>query len=305
MAKAARKPRKKLGRGKQFATGIDIGTFSVKIVSLGTDDAGTVVISKITVVKLEAGEKIETQEKLLQRQKNALKEALKKHGAMPGKIIISFPRSLATARYINFPSSNRDEIKEMLLFDVERHVPFSVDDLEISYQKIELVSEHETRILMVCVPKKEIMPFVAMCYEAGVSMDVLDLDVHGDFAAYSKSYRQGEVLGIVNFGRSTVNFTVMQNNKMIFSRSIPVSESQLLGHFIGAKSWRDLQGRVTIMGPLNPNDKKHYDAWVEHLGTEMKRCITAFQSDHGGRRIDRFGLLRRRRIFSLPVRPKD
>ena len=145
---------KKLGRGKQFATGIDIGSFSVKIISLGSDDAGMVVISRITVVKLESAEKNETQEQHLQRQKVALKEALKKHGHLQGKIVIGFPRELATARYINFPSSNRDEIKEMLLFDVERHVPFAVDDLEISYQKIELINEHETRILMVCVPKK-------------------------------------------------------------------------------------------------------------------------------------------------------
>lgn len=287
MARAPRKKAKKLGRGKRFATGIDIGTYSIKIITMAGDDAGAIDLAKVTVVPLVPPAKPEEQGQRLERQRQGLKEALKKHGKLMGKVVLGFPRQLATTRYVNFPSSNRDEIREMLVFDVERHVPFAVDELEMGYEKIAQLGDHETRLLMVCAPRKEIIPYVEMALESGLSIDVLDLDVLGDCAAYKRSLRGNETLGIVNFGRSSVNFSVFQNEIMIFSRSIPVPETFLLSRFPGAKSLADLRGRVTIHGPIQPMEKKHYEEWILRLGTELKRCIRAFECENTGRKINR------------------
>jgi type IV pilus assembly protein PilM len=287
MARAPRQKAKKLGRGKRFSTGVDIGTYSVKIVTLAGDDAGGLDINKITVVPLSPAELHESQETRLERQRAGLKEAYKKHGKFLGKVTLGYPRRLATTRYINFPSANREEIREMLLFDVERHVPFAVDDLVVSYQKIEQVGEHETRLLMVCTPKKEIIPYVEMCFDVGITVDALDLDVFGDCTAYKQTTRPEDALAIVNFGQTSVNFAVILDGTMIFSRNLPVSELQLIRHFPGCHSWNELRGRITAVGPVNPNEKKHYDAWIDRLGTEMKRCISAFECEHAGQKLDR------------------
>ena len=42
----------KLGRGRRWATAIDLGTYSVKIATIGTDDAGQLSINRITVEPL-------------------------------------------------------------------------------------------------------------------------------------------------------------------------------------------------------------------------------------------------------------
>lgn len=288
MARAPRtQKKKKLGRGKRFATGVDIGTYSIIISTVVGDEAGQLDIPKITVVPLAEPELGETQEQRLERQKDGLKEAMKKHGKMPGKIVLGFPRHLATTRYINFPSAKREEIKEMLLFDVERHVPFTVEELEMSYQKLEQLSDHETRLMMVCVPKKEILPYVEMCLDVGLRFDEVDLDILGDSTAYTYDADPTQILGIVNLGRSSVDFVVMQDHKPIFNRSLPVTEKQLLRHFPGTKTWRDLQGRITAAGPVNPNEKKYYEEWMQRLGTELSRCLRAFECEQEGRKLSR------------------
>ncbi len=290
MARAVRRPstkKKKLGRGRRFATGIDIGNFSVKIVSLAGDDAGQVEIRKVTIVPLSEPGGIEYTEKRYERQKEALKEAIKRHHRMEGRIVLGFPRELATIRYMTLPSSNRSELKEMLLYDVERHVPFAAEDLEITFQLIEKLGEHESRVMMICALTREIEPYMEMCNELGIEIDAIDLDVFGDCAAFDRSLNPDETVALVNFGRSSVKLSIMRNHSVLFSRSLHIQEDKLLSGFTGAKSWRDLQGRVTAAGALHPNEREHFAKWVDRLGMELLRSISAFMCESNGMRIDR------------------
>ncbi len=287
----AKTSRKKLGRGRRASTGIDIGSFSVKIVSLYGDDAGQIDIRKAVVVPLAAPTGPEYPEELHLRQKEALKEALKKHGRLEGTVVLGFPRDRVTVRYLTLPSSNPDELKEMLYYDVERHVPFSMDELELTYQLLEQLGDHESRLMMVCAPRKEIEPYMLMCQELGIDLDRIDLDVMGDAAAYSRSLPPEETAALVNFGRSTVNLSIVRNGMLLFSRSIPVSEARLLQGFPGAKTWRDLQGRVTAAGALHPAEREHFSAWVETLSMELLRSVSGFLCETPGQKIDRMILL--------------
>lgn len=286
-----RRGKKKLGRGRRAATGIEIGTFSVKIVSLHGDDAGEIDIRKITVVPLDQPGSTEYPEELQERQKKALKEAYKQHGSLEGTIVLGFPRHLVTVRYLNLPSSNPEELREMLYFDVERHVPFALEEMEISFQIMEKLGDHESRVMIVCVPRKEIEPYVEMCRDLGINLDRIDLDVCGDCEVYKKSLDPEKTVALVNFGRSSVKLSILKDGLLVFSRSLPVSETQLLKGFPGAKSWRDLQGRVTAAGPLNPNEREHFADWVETLSLELMRSVSAFSCEHDAATVDRMILL--------------
>ena len=293
MARAPRrqvKKKKKLGRGKRFATGIDIGTYSVKISTLAGDDAGEVEVKKISVAPLAEAENAEYTEERYSRQKDALKEALKKHGKLEGRVILGFPRELCTVRYLSLPSGNPDELEEMLFYDVERHVPFSIEEMELSYQLIDRPGEHETNLLMVCAPTKEIEPYVDICRYLGVEIDGIDLDVLGESAAYSRTLDPEETIAIVNFGRSTVKLGIVKDSKLLFSRSLPISEQRLLDGFPGAKSWRDLQGRVTAVGALHPKERDHFAHWVDSLSMELLRSVSAFACEENATKIDRMFL---------------
>ncbi len=278
---------KKMGRGRRSATAIDIGSFSVKIVSLVGDDAGTVDIRKVTIIPLAEPEGHEYPEEKLNRQREALKEAVKKHGRLEGQIVLGCPRNLATVRYLTLPSGNREELREMLMFDVERHVPFPPDELEISFQVIEKVGEHESKLMLVCVPRREINPYAEMCLDLNVKIDVIDLDILGACAAYERSLSPEETVALLDFGRSSVKLGILQNGTLLFSRSLPVTESRLLEGFSGAKSWRDLQGRITAAGALHPAEREHFSEWVDRLSMELLRSVSAFGSEHNDKRIDR------------------
>ncbi len=278
---------KNLGRGKRYATGIDIGSFSVKIITIAGDEGGNIAVQAVTVVPLARPEGPEYPEEKHQRQAEALKEAVKKHGKVQGRIVLGFPRHSATIRYLSLPSSNPDELKEMVFFDAERHVPIPLNEMEISFQIIEQLGEHESRVMMVAVPTDELEPYITMCEEAGIDVNAIDLDVLADVEAYSRSAAPGETIAVVNFGRSAVNMGVVKDQHLLFSRSLPVPETRLLAGFAGANSLKDLQGRVTAAGVLNPKEREHFSAWVERLSMELMRSVSSFLCEMPDTHIDR------------------
>lgn len=238
-AKTTRASSGKLGRGKRYATGIDIGHYSIKIMSVAGDDAGKVVIRKVTVAPVPPPDGPEYPEELHTRQKEALKEAVRQHGRMEGRIVLGLPRDRATVRYLSLPSTNPAEIRDMLLYDVERHVPFPIDEMELSFQIIETMGEHESRIMMVCAPRKEIEPYIDICREAGIDADVILINALADSEAYRRTLAEDETAALVNFGRSSLTLSVVKGGALLFSRSLPVSERRLLEGFSGAKSWKE------------------------------------------------------------------
>ncbi|MBI1388793.1 MAG: hypothetical protein GC154_10140 [bacterium] len=293
MVRAARNAHKtrgsgvKLGRGRRYATGIDIGHFAVKIITLGGDDEGKIEFRRATVERVPESNGAEYPEELHARQKEALKAALKKHGKLDGRVVLGFPRALSSVRYLTLPSSNPDEIREMLYYDVERHVPFPIDDLEISFEMLGMANENEARILMVCAPYSEIEPYIEMCADLRVYPDSVLLNAMADAEAYGKGLGEQETAAVVNFGRSTSTLSVVRDGKLLFSRNLPISETRLLEGFAGAKTWRDLQGRVTAAGALNPRERDHFSQWVDHLGLELMRSMSAFMCEENSSKIGR------------------
>lgn len=278
---------KRMGRGKRSATGIDIGHYSIKILSLMGDDEGQIDIRKITVAPVPPPEGAEYPEELHARQEEALKEAYKQHGALEGKVVVGLPRESTTVRYLTLPSSDPDEIREMLMYDVERHVPFPQDDLELAFQVLEQTGDHESRIMMICTPTKEIEPIVAMCNSVGIDIDLMLVNSLADAEAYKRILGEDETAAVVNVGRSSVGVGVIRNGEVLFSRSLPVTESFLLQGFPGAKTWKDLQGRVTAAGALNPNERDHFSAWVDRMGLELMRSFSAYLCEYPHHKLQR------------------
>ncbi len=277
----------KLGRGKRYATGIDIGQYSVKIVTLGGDDEGKVDFRKATVEPVPEPNGAEYPEELHARQQEALKEALKRHGKLEGKVALGFPRDRASIRYVTLPSNRIEELREMLYYDVERHVPFPIDDLELAFEIIDQSNEHESRVMMVCAPTSEIEPYVDMCHACKVDIDMIHLNVVADAEAYNRTMDETETAALVNFGRSSVTLAVVHAKRLVYSRSLPVEEQRLLDGFAGAKSWKDLQGRVTAAGALNPKEKEHFAQWVDHLALELMRSMSAYMCEEDAAKVDK------------------
>ncbi|MFH1741583.1 MAG: pilus assembly protein PilM [bacterium] len=278
---------KKLGRKKRFSTAIDIGHYSVKIATVAVDDAGQARVQRATVQPLELVGAPKEENGLREAQVKALKAAIHQHGRLTGRIVLAIPRASTIIRYLKLPSSRRNELKEMVLLDAERHIPFSITEAEIDFEIIEKLGEHESAIMMVSAPRSEIDPLLDICREAGVIPEAVDVDILGACHAYRQSGDQEETKAVIDFGRESTCLGIISHGQILFTRSLSVGESRLLSGFPGAETWGDLRTRLAAIGALPPQDRAKVESWIGDLYVDLMRSVSAFVCEHPGSRVDR------------------
>ena len=133
---------KQAGKKKSgTVTGIEYGRSMVRVATLSLGRGGRVQVRSLSAAS-EKPARPGVVEDLREARIQALKEALSKHQRDLGTVIVGASRDEVVSRFVSLPSGEAAEIRDMLFFDVERHIPFSPDDAEISYRIVEQVAGH-------------------------------------------------------------------------------------------------------------------------------------------------------------------
>ncbi len=277
----------KLGRGKRFSTAIDIGHYSVKIVTIAADESERFQIQNVTVQPIDLPKRSEKDVDFRQLRIDALKEAVHQHKRLKGQLVLAVPRELTAVRYLKLPSSRYDELKEMIILDAERHIPFPIEDVELDFEILEKISEHESKIMLVSAPRDEIDLLMDICREAGVMPECLDVDILGACRAYQQNGKTDETTAVIDFGRDSTCLGIMSGGKVLFSRSLSIGETRLLAQFPGASTWTDLRTRLAAIGALPPQERERVEKWIGDLYTDLMRSVSSFACEYPGSRVDR------------------
>lgn len=259
----------------------------MKVVTIAADETGQCQVQNVTVQPLDLSKRSEKERDLRSLQVDALKDAVRQHKRLKGQLILAVPRSLTTVRYLKLPSSRYDELKEMILLDAERHIPFPIDDVEMDFEILEKISEHESKIMLVSAPRKEIDHLMDICREAQVMPERLDVDILGACRAYQQNGSADETTAVIDFGRDSTCLGIMSGGQILFTRSLSVGESKLLSEMPGAHTWNDLRTRLSAIGALPPQEREKVERWIGDLYTGLMRSVSAFACEHPGSRVDR------------------
>jgi type IV pilus assembly protein PilM len=248
---------------RKDVTGIDLGGSAIKMVTLRPDGKGGAEIVRASSYAFKRGEMNLKDSEQRSRLVAALKEAKDQHGVPPGAVVIGLPRERTTLRYVDLPSTTPAEIKEMLMFDVERHVPIPVDQMEINHTIVEQREDSST-VLLIAAPLEEVRELISVYGEAGIQVDVVDVDVLATCAGYALDEEDTtSVRAVLDIGLSKSDLGVLSGDTLRFSRSFPLGEEQLR-HWSGVGAEDEL--------PVQPPAK-----WVDLMAADLKRLFHAYE----------------------------
>lgn len=262
---------------KNLATGIDIGTASVKVVTLMWTDRGKVEVRRATKCDVDAPSIPPTPEDLRKLQAAALKKALAEHRTARGRLVTAIPREDAVIRYLSLPSVKDAEIDEMLRYDVERHVPFSLDQMEMSYQIIGRRGDAESEIMLVAVPDDRMNDHIEILEQAGLDPDVIDVSVLGTCQAYMNGSPQNRVRAVVNIGRTSTEIGFFREGVVRNSRSLPIGLVRL--HEMAREAGGVLDEAFPSFERLDGPEGAVKQEWIRRLVSELSRTIQAFRHE--------------------------
>ena len=204
---------------ERFSAGLDIGTSTIKLVELKFLK-DTVELARFDLEPVQAD----------------LSSQLKR--IAPSQAInISVSGASTVVRYIDFPRMNEDELKQALKFEVQKYIPFPINEVTLdSYILREDLSYNKMLVLVAAVKKEFINQRLKLIQEAGLKANIVDLDSLALINAFNFNYSDEEdaniknkTIALLNIGASMSNLNILENGHPVLSRDIYIAGNNLTG----------------------------------------------------------------------------
>jgi len=229
------------------------------------------------------------------KKEKFLKESLLKISAeLPlGSAFISsiLPRNNVIVKFLNLPSTHTDEIKKMLNFEAEQHLPFALSDLEIDHQIISK-KPPETKIMLVAARKSEIARHLQFFKNTNIDPHELTISSGAIFSCGFASFKEEGTYIQVHIGATFTDVNIVENKSLKFCRSINAGSRDLTLRiaknlnipFADAENIKKENGIVLTKGTRNQTEKQISDTicnWADELISEIKHSIDSFKITSG------------------------
>jgi type IV pilus assembly protein PilM len=272
--------------------GLDIGSTYIKLVQLKGSDRHYQLV-KYGMVPLPPEVIVEGAVMDSGRVVEAIKELLAKHKVKTKEAVISVSGSAVIIKRIAVTDMTDEELAESIKWEAEQYIPFSIDDVNIDFQKLGPgAMEGQADVLLVAVKKEKINDYVNIAKEAGLEPVVVDVDAFALENMYETNYDMGAgTVALLNIGASVMNINILKDGLSAFTRDITVGGNRYtdaLQKDFGMTS-EDAE-RVKRGEIVEGSDQEQIAGVVasvtEDIVAEVQRSFEFFRSTTGSDKVD-------------------
>ncbi len=199
------------GRKDKFSVGLDIGTQAIKSVKLKISGNAF----ELVAFDLEEGQLDPT---------DVLKKI--KHAQNTDLVNISFSGSSTVIRYVNFLRMSKQELRQALKFEAQKHIPFSLEEVYLDADILKDDLPENKMLVLIAALKKEIMqPRIKSLEAAGLRANLVALDSLALINAFNFNYPKNEIpenksVCLLNIGSTISNVNIIDQSAARLSRDI-------------------------------------------------------------------------------------
>ena len=283
--------------GGNSVVGIDVGSSAIKVVQIKEGKEPVVTGFGVAPLPLE-GVIVEGNIVDASTVTDTLKEVLKASKIKGGTNIGSILAQNAIIRFIKMPVMADDELKEAIKFEAEQYIPYSIDEVQISYFKLDEIMEDDMSqyyILLVCTPKDVLNTYQATLKNAGVGLKVVDVDCFGVINSMQNYIDPESIIAVVDIGAATTNIDIIRRGVLDFARNISIAGNNISNvikdvlklELSQAENIKKEEGRVAIEESDRNEISDVINTIVEELASEIRRSFDFFKAQSREKQIDR------------------
>lgn len=276
-----------------LAFGLDISDLSVKVAQLKKGKGGFFLSSfgefPIPAGVIEHGQ-IKKEKELAEILQGVRTQVQGKKIKTP-YVIASLPEEQAFLQVIQLPRMGKEDLESAVRFEAENYVPYSLDTMEIDFERVEPVVDHlnHVDVLLAALPKATVSSYVAVFKIAGLIPLALEIESSAVVRALIQNKTAPVPVLVVDLGATRTSFIVFAGYSLRFTASIAVSSSRFthsiaesLGvQFAEAEALKMHHG---LEEPDSVSGKKVFEALVPpltDLTEQIKKHINYYESHAG------------------------
>jgi type IV pilus assembly protein PilM len=187
-----------------------------------------------------------------------------------------------------------EELAESIKWEAEQYIPFSIDDVNIDFQRLGPgPAEGQADVLLVAVKKDKINDYVNLVKESGLEPVVMDVDAFALANMYELNYEmEAGTTALLNIGASVMNINILRDGMSIFTRDITAGGnrySEALQRDFGLSY--DAAEEVKQTGATEGADREQIaqtmSSVTEDIVAEIQRSFDFFRSTTGSEAVQR------------------
>lgn len=228
---------------------------------------------------------------------SAIGQLKKTSGIKGGPVNYALPIQSVFTRYLSLPGSSPEELKQIIGFEAQQNIPFSIDEVVWDYQAIGEPRSGKLDVALVAIKTdtlEEINRAVtANGFTPGV-IDVAPLSIYNAFR-FNRPFQEGCSL-IIDIGARTTNLLFVEGGRA-YSRSVPIGGNSISVAIAkefdqsieAAEQIKKEKGFISLGGAYSdPDDPvvakiaKLSRSTYTRLHAEIMRSISFYRANQGG-----------------------
>ena len=220
--------------------GIDIGEYSVKIVEL-IQNKKTVSINQIQEKVLSNSSSVQDREL---ETIEFLRDFMASQDFSGARFVMAVRQDKVTSRFKTFPFSDKNKIQKSLSFEMEEDIPFDTDACVFD-SKLIRTQGLTADVIASAIPKQHVEKIISLAADFGIDLYCVTVeglafanlvedwehtppDIKAVYALDDIEKPKKNLQIILNIGHKKTLFSVFEDNRLIFTRSLFWGADQLI-----------------------------------------------------------------------------
>lgn len=215
--------------------GIDISSSSVKLVELGRDKAGGLVLERCAIEPLERGWITDGNIEKFDEVAEALRRVVKKSGTRTKNVALALPPSAVITK-ITLPAGMSDqELEVQVESEANQYIPFSLDEVSLDFCVIgpSKNAPGDVEVLIAASRREKVQDRQGLAEAAGLKAAIIDIESHASRLAASRLMEAfpnkgvDTMVALFEVGALTTSMQVIRNDEVLYDRDQAFGGAQL------------------------------------------------------------------------------
>ncbi len=227
MLRLYRKPNKGL-------IGVDISSTSVKLLELSVKSGNRYWVESYALVPLPEGSVVEKNILNPEAVGDALERAINLANTQSTAAAFAIPTSMVITKTIEMDADMTDDEREVQIrMDAEQYIPFPLDEASLDFEVLpeRLANPNRVDVLLVATRLENIEARSEVLELANLTAKIADVEsfaIENAYQVFSDTLPMGvNTVGILDIGHTMTTLSVMQKNKVIYTREQVFGGKQL------------------------------------------------------------------------------
>lgn len=216
--------------------GLDISSSSVKLVELGRDQRGDLVLERCAIEPLERGWITDGNIEKFDEVADALRRVVKKSGTRTKNVALALPPSAVITKKIVLPGGMSDaELEVQVESEANQYIPFSLDEVSLDFCVMgpSANSMGDVEVMIAASRKEKVQDRQGLAEAAGLKPVIIDIESYASRLAAGRLIEGlpgggvDALVALFEVGALTTSMQVIRNGEVLYERDQAFGGAQL------------------------------------------------------------------------------